>query len=70
MKSLSRRHKADKMLLQQYWDVIQSQFEADIIELVGKQRAMGNNRLVKVQRVIGSNKLHYLLQHPVVTPLK
>ena len=38
MKSLSRRLQADKMLLQQYSDVIRSQFEAGVIELVDEQR--------------------------------
>ena len=70
MKSLSRRLQADKMLLQQYSDVIQSQFEAGIIELVDEQRAMGNSILVNAQRVTGSNRLHYLPHHPVITPLK
>ena len=60
MKSLSRRLQADKMLLQQYSDVIRSQFDASIIELVDEQRAMGNNKLVNAQRVTGSNRLHYL----------
>ena len=55
------------MLLQQYSDVIQSQPEAGIIELVDEQRAMGNNKLVNAQRVTGSNRLHYLPHHP---PLK
>ena len=31
---------------------------------------MGNNKLVNAQRVTGSNRLHYLPHHPVVTPLK
>ena len=44
MKSLSRRLQAD-MMLQQYSDVIRSQFEAGIMELVDEQRAMGNNKL-------------------------
>ena len=69
MKSLSRRLQADKML-QQCSDVIRSQFEAGIIELVDEQRAMVNNKLVNAQRVTGSNRLHYLPHHPVITPLK
>ena len=56
------------MLLQQYSNVIQSQFEAGIIELVDEQRIMGNNKLVNTQRVTGSNRLHYLPHHPVITP--
>ena len=40
MKSLSRRLQADKVLLQQYCDVIRSQFEAGIIELVDRERAI------------------------------
>lgn len=70
MKSLSRRLQADKMLLQQYCDVIRSQFEAGIIELVDRERAIGNNKLGCEQRVTSSNKLHYLPHHPVVTPWK
>ena len=70
MKSLSRRLQADKMLLQQYSDVIQSQFEAGIIELVDEQRAMDNNKLVNAQTATGSNRLHYLPHYPVITPLK
>ena len=70
MKSLSHRLQADKMLLQQYSDVIQSQFEAGIIELVDEQRVMGNSKLVNAQRVTGSNRLHYLPYHPAITPLK
>ena len=38
MKPLSHRLQADKMLLQQYSDVVRSQFEAGIIELVDEQR--------------------------------
>ena len=44
MKSLSRRLQADKMLLQQYCNVIRSQFEAGVIELVDRERAVGNNK--------------------------
>ena len=58
MKSLSRRLQADKMLLQQYCDVIQSQLKAGVIELVD------------VQKTNGDNRKHYLPHHPVVTPLK
>ena len=58
MKSLARRLKADKMLLQQYCDVIQSQFEAGVIELVDERKTKDHN------------KKHYLPHHPVVTPFK
>ena len=65
MKSLSHRLQADKMLLQQYSDVIRSQLEAGIIELVNEQTATGNNKLVNAQSVTDSNRLHYLPHHPV-----
>ena len=51
MKSLSCRLQADKMLLQQYSNVIRSQFEGGTIELIDEQKAMGNNKLVNAQRV-------------------
>ena len=31
---------------------------------------MGNNKLVNAQRITGSNRLHYLPHHLVITPLK
>ena len=31
---------------------------------------MGNNKLFNAQKVTGSNRLHYLPYHPVITPLK
>ena len=65
----THRLQADKMLLQQYCDIIRSQFEAGIIEFVDEQRSVGNNKLVNVQRVKGSNKPQYLPHHPIVTPL-
>ena len=46
------------------------QFEAGTIELVDRERAIGNNKLGCEQRVTSSNKLHYLPHHPVVTPWK
>ena len=58
MKSLSRRFQADKMLLQQYCDIIQSQVRAGVIELVDKHETKSVNRK------------HYLPHHPVVNPLK
>ena len=58
MKSLSRRLQADKMLLQQYCDIIQSQLESGVVEVVDEQKTKG------------TNKKHYLPHHPVVTPLK
>ena len=65
MKSLFHRLQADKMLLQQYSDVIRSQLEAGIIELVNEQTAMGNTKLVNAQSITDSNRLHYLPHHPV-----
>ena len=58
MKSLSRRLQADKMLLQQYCGIIQSQLESGVVEVVDEQKTKG------------TNKKHYLPHHPVVTPLK
>ena len=58
-------------MLQQYSDVIRSQLEAGIIELVDEQRGMGNNKLVNAQKITGSNKrLYYLPHHPAITPLE
>ena len=64
MKSLSCKLQADKMLLQQYSDIIWSQFEEGIIELVNEQRAMGNNKLVNAQRVTSSN-IDYIIYHTI-----
>ena len=58
MKSLSRRLQADKSLLQQYCDIIRTQHQAGIIELI-------DNCPTK-----DSDRIHYLPHHPVITPLK
>ena len=58
MKSLSHRLQADKVLLQQYCDVIQAQLKAGVIELVDEWKTKGGNRK------------QYLPHHPIVTPLK
>ena len=52
------------MLLQQYSDIIWSQFEEGIIELVNEQRAMANNKLVNAQRVT-SSKIDYIIYHTI-----
>ena len=42
MKSLSHRLQVDKMLLQQYCDVIQAQLKAGVIELVDEWKTKGD----------------------------
>ncbi|XP_065893441.1 uncharacterized protein [Dysidea avara] len=56
MKSLSRRFQADRTLLQQYDDILQSQLKQGIIEKV-------------IEKEI-DHKTHYLPHHPVLTPSK
>jgi len=58
MKSLARRLQNDQSLLQQYCDVIKSQVEAGIIEIVDDSQ---------LER---ESKKYYLPHHPVITPLK
>ena len=58
MKSLSRRLQNDQNLLQQYCDIIKSQFDTGIIELADDDHLEGNG------------KRYYLPHHPVITPLK
>ena len=58
MKSLSRRLQNNQNLLQQYCNIIKSQFDAGIIELVNDDHLEGNG------------KKYYLPHHPVITPLK
>ena len=58
MKALSRRLQADQSLLQQIYDIIQSQKEKGNIEIVNKGQ------------IETKNIIHYLPHHPVVTPLQ
>ena len=55
MKSLSRRLQNDQNLLQQYCDIIKSQFDTGIIELADDDHLGGNG------------KRYYLPHHPMIT---
>ena len=55
MKSLSQRLQNDQNLLQQYCDIIKSQFDAGIIELADDDHLEGR---------------YYLPHHPMIIPLK
>ena len=56
IKSLSRQFQADRVMLRQYNDILQSQLRQGIIEKVPETEMKTNC------------KRHYLPHHPVVTP--
>ena len=58
MKSLSQRLQNDQSLLQQYCNIIKSQVEAGIIEIIDDDQ------------LEGKGKKHYLPHHLVISPMK